>query len=58
MYLDEIIETLMNLDCQTCPCECGVPCPDFTPNQSTYCKNGFCLDAMTRLIRETVQKGG
>ena len=54
MYLDEIIEALMNCGVDTCPCEKGIPCPDFEETEDSYCKYGNCLDAMTRLVRKTV----
>lgn len=59
MYLDEIIEKLMNLDDQTNPCELDIPCPYYDPQQDgSYCYRGSCLDGMVRLIREMVKKEG
>ena len=57
MYQDEILEKLMNCGIDTCPCEKGIPCPDFNEtNEDAYCKYGNCLDAMTRLVYKTVKE--
>lgn len=59
MYLDEIIEKLMNLDEQTNPCELGIPCPYYNPQPNGfYCYRGSCLDGMIKTIRDTVRKEG
>lgn len=58
MYLDEIIEKLMDLDEHTGPCELGIPCPYYnSQTNGTYCR-GSCLDGMVRTIRDTVRKEG
>ena len=53
MYLDDVIEKLMNLDDQTCPCEAGIPCPyrDETLKDA-YCYRGSCLDGMVKQVRK------
>lgn len=57
MYLDEIIEKLMDLDEQTVPCECGIPCHYYNPQANgSYCYRGSCLEGMVRTIRDTVRK--
>lgn len=38
MKLDEIITKLIELDEDTCPCEVGIPCSFFNPNNKiSYC---------------------
>lgn len=59
LYLDDVIEKLMNLDDQTCPCEVGIPCPyrDETL-EGEYCYRGSCLDGMVKQVRKMVKEGG
>lgn len=59
MYLDEIIEKLMDLDDQTVPCELGIPCPYYDPQRNgSYCYRGSCLDGLVKIIRDMVRKEG
>ena len=58
MYLDDLLENLMNLDEQTCPCEKGIPCPYFNPDlEDRYCIENACLEGMVKLVRNMVREG-
>ncbi len=56
-YLHDVIERLMNLDEQTCPCEANIPCPYYDPSlKDAYCISGSCLDGMVKQIRKMVKE--
>ena len=57
MELKELIVELINLDDDTCPCEVGIPCPFFNPdNESHYCDPWCrCEEGVERCIREMIK---
>lgn len=57
MKLNELIVELMRLDDYTCPCEVGIPCPFFNPdNKSNYCDPWCrCEVGVELCIREIVK---
>ena len=56
MTLEDIVEKLMDLDEDTCPCEVGIPCPFDQPASHKYCIEGNCAEAVASLIRSVVEK--
>ena len=59
MSLENLIEKLMNLDDQTCPCEAGIPCPyrDETLKDA-YCSSYSCPEGIAKQVRKMVKEGG
>lgn len=56
MALEDILEKIMNLDENTCPCEIGIPCPFNQPTGYSHCATGDCVGGMASLIRSVVEE--
>ena len=56
MELRELVEEIVNMGEDICPCEIGIPCPYYNRIGNEYCQVNDCYQGLVEVIKQICQK--